>query len=197
MNKVFVCALGALLLVGCTPSPTAQTVPSMETYTNTDYGFSLQHPASIQAAQTFTGSYLVPDTWSVLDGNGTGQKVVEFLLPASNEITAAGLRIGASKDAAAVRACLQAPIDQGVGISTRSINGQLFTILKGSDAAMSHYRHVQSARIIREGVCLVFDEFVSGTNPDVYDTPRTAPFTKEEGFRQLDALLETLRFTAR
>lgn len=188
--------LGALavLATGCTPPtlPTTGTgtaVAPDHIYANTVEGFSFHYPENASYTTVFSASYLVPDTWSILDEDDTGgKKVVEVVLPESNEIMAAGLRVGAGDP----KYCGTVPSYATFETGARVINGNTFGEISLSDAAMSHSREVRSFRIMHKNQCLIFDEFVSGTNGQVYDPPRTAPFTKEEGFSRLDAMLNTL-----
>lgn len=168
---------------------------SAQVYTNNSLGFTLQLAEGVKQSPAFTTDYMLADVWSLLDdGTGKGDKVAEFLVPGSNNITAAGLRIGSSKDATQVANCTKAPSYASFDTTTKTIGGVSFTELSLSDAAMSHYRTVNSYRVVRSNTCLVFDAFVSGTNPDVYDPPATAPFTREDAMSKAESILQTIRF---
>lgn len=193
-----------LLLSSCTntlPSPninapTSNTNASISEdigYKNTEYGFSLSLPKDLTTSATT--SYLLPDSWSALDGGtGSGTKLASFVMNGSNQIIASGIRIGASKGSNEVRDCLSGPTYATSVIRTQEINGTTVKVIDLSDAAMNKYSIVSSYRVVKNNTCLVFDTFVFGSNADVYENPPQPAFTKEEAFVKLKKVMETLKF---
>ncbi len=164
-------------------------------YRNGPYGFSIQYPDNIPPRLSFEGSYLLPETWSIYaPASSTGEKIVSFAVPNSNSITAGVLRIGVSNDPTQVTSCTQSPEFANFSVATTTINGTVFTIISGSDAAMSHFSSVKSYRTVHKDRCYVIDTFVYGTNPEVYDPPTTSPFSVEQGFAVIDPIVYTFKF---
>lgn len=166
---------------------------STNTYENSSLGLSLQYPSIIVPQSSFAGSYLIPDSWSALSTQSTtGNKIVSFILPGSNQITSAGLRIGTSNVSSDVTNCLVAPTYAVFEKNTTTLNGNTYTVLTLSDAAMNHYSTIKSYRIEKNNTCYVVDTYVTGTNPEVYDPKPTPPFTKDEAFKNIDIILRTI-----
>lgn len=161
-------------------------------YKNSAYGFSITHPKEIIPAPTFAHSYLLPNAWSTIAlPMSSGIQIVSFMIPGSNAITSAELRISASSNRTELKNCTSTPVHATFKTSTQKINNSLFSVFEIEDAAMSHYSSIKSYRISRDSACLAVEEVITGTNPQVYDPVATAPFTKIEGFQKLDALLAT------
>lgn len=170
---------------------------SNKTYANQTFGFALQYPADITPTSTFATSYLATNDWSLLAQASKlkGSPVVSFTIPNSNEVESGQLRIGVSTGTTAAE-CVTAPKDSGVSTSSAvSILGQQFTRFTTQDAAMSHHLEAHVLRTMHNSMCYSLEEVVFGTDPEVYDPPRTVPFTADEAFKTLDSLLETFTFT--
>ncbi len=206
------CHLGAIataallpLLAACNggmqsaapPQPGKSAAGATRTFTSKSYGIAISYPADFHAVKDFPGHYLANGAWKVYAGpKSRGQPIVALVLANSNEVTDAELRIGASRDAQAVRDCTQAP-DAVRPKSERQVrlDGVDFTTFEAGDAAMSHYLATRSYRAVHAGACYAIDLIVFGTNPEVYDPPRTPPFTREQAFAHLQQALQGFRFT--
>ncbi len=199
MKKVYIgiVVLG-LLFAGCTmpaqnsnqnlpgtsvPNENSQYGSNEKVYYELEYGISMVVPEGMRQSSLLQNdaSYLLPDSWSALDPNsGSGAKLASFQIDGSNDLIASGIRIGVSKDAGAVSACTASPEYATVTPSSREINDNMFTVIELSDAAMSKYQTVWSYRLVKDNTCYVFDTYIRGTNPEVYENPPVAAFDREE-----------------
>ena len=213
----------SLLLAACTPSgqapqgrdsaaaPSSTTQPASTAtarHTSTPragtkrfrskrLGFYIDYPEGMASSVRFDSHYLTNDNWKVYaKPKSPGFPVLMLTLPGSNEVTAAELRIGISSDDKEVRQCKQPgnaaqPSNQGKA----DINGTDFVTWHAHDAGMSHYLKVRSYRTVHEHYCYAIDLVVTGTNPDVYQPPKTPPFSQKEAFAKLHKALEGFHFT--
>lgn len=165
-------------------------------FVSRDYGFRLPYPATLDLHQGFRASYLANDDWKTYAGpNAMGQAVASLVLPASNAVTSAELRIGVSQDATALRDCKQLPAAALADSEQQvRIDGVVFTTFRARDAGMSHYLLVQAYRTIHDSRCYAIDVLVYGTNPQVYEPPRTPPFTRRQAFERLLPVVKNLQF---
>jgi hypothetical protein len=88
-----------------------------------------------------------------------------------------------------VEQCLELPAEATSPTDTVQIDGVAFTHFIVGDAAMSHYVSAESYRAVQDGRCYAVDLVVAGTRPEVYDPPRTPPFSNEEAKQKLAAAL--------
>lgn len=166
---------------------------ALQTYENRDVKLSLKHPDTMNPESNFMNTYLLPDTWNALSPQSTtGNKLVAFKIPGSNDITSAGIRISTSKNSVDIAACTTTPSNASFEKTTRVINGNTYTVLALSEGAMNHYSTINSYRLVKNNLCYVIDTYVTGTNPEVYDPKPTPPFTKDSAFTRIDAILGTL-----
>lgn len=199
-------AVTALLATACAPSPVAPKVPapisttaapsSDHTHVDTSLGFSLAIPKGMTWTGDFQRSYLDAGSWkSFATPDSRGIAAAALVLDGSDKITAAELRVGVSRDAAAVAACIEIP-DSGVASHTDAVtlDGTSFVHFHAGDAAMSHYLQVEGYRAVHDGRCYAIDLWISGTRPDVYDPPATVPFERDDALRRLHAALAGFRF---
>lgn len=122
--------------------------------------------------------------------------MVALAIPGSNRVTAAEIRIGASRAPDQVRHCAEPPSSVHPGsVGDAMIDGIHFTRFDAGDAAMSHYLDVHSYRTVHAGTCYAIDLVVFGTNPAVYSPPATPPFTREQAFARMRQVLQGFRFT--
>lgn len=172
------------------PSPATQA-----TLTFAEAGVSLEHPREVRIETSFHGGDFGPARWKAFAPEDlSGEPLAAFVLPGSNDVTRAELRIGTSRDNRALATCGESP--DAVMPQTRAdvtINGTEFVRFDAGDSGMNHYRFVRGYRTVRDRVCYAIDLVIAGTNPEVYDPPRTAPFTREEAIARLQAMLGTLR----
>lgn len=176
------------------PPIVATSTPVTYGYTNTFYGFAL-NPKDLVATSTFTRSYLAVANWSLLDSAETnhGDSVVAFVVPGSNNITGAELRIGISKEKEQLTTCTT--VDSSTqNIGTTTINGLAFATFALGDAAMSHFLEAKIYRTLHDGTCYSLEEVVTGSNPEVYDPPATVPFEKAEAFSKMEEAAKSFVF---
>ena len=165
----------------------------LSAYTNTTYGFSINYPSGLIATSTFASSYLLPSYWNIYSTEDTGEQVVAFEYPGSNDVLSSQLRVGVSDDPAQVRTCDK--FGQDVTVSTHAINGKDFYVGTASDAAMSHFSYAKSYRIIQNGLCFAIDLVSFGTNREVYSPPRAVPFDEKLAEAELEQTVDSFTFT--
>ncbi|HET7586984.1 MAG TPA: hypothetical protein VFL45_02755 [Gammaproteobacteria bacterium] len=177
------------------PAPVA--APAHKIFTSDRFGIRVTYPADLELHHSFQKSYLAAKGWKTYLGpdGPPGQPVVALVMPGSDNITDGELRIGASRDPAAVKTCTQLPgAARPDTRRTVTIDGVPFAVFKAADAAMSHYLIVKSFRGVRRGTCYAFDVLVFGTNPQVYSPPATPPFPKQAVFEQLVPVVLGVQF---
>lgn len=208
-----------LASTGCTPSPNAdgtpqptggdpgaakaavtneaRAAPSLPAYafSETPPGIALAAVPGMELRRDFTRSYLALDDWKLFDASGSkGSPLAALVLDGSNEVTAAELRLGRSDDAGAVADCLTPPAEATGPVDTVDVGGVSFTHFPVGDAAMSHYVSADSYRAVQQGRCYAIDLVVAGTRLDVYDPPRTPPFSNEDARKKLAGALNAVRW---
>lgn len=162
------------------------------------WGFHIDVPRNWTVARDFRSSYLANGAWKTFAApQSRGEAIVSLTVPASNQVTAAEIRIGASRDPAEVTACTAPPPTVRPGsIAVRNLNGIAFTTWEAADAAMSHHLDVHAFRVVRAGACYAIDQVVFGVNPQVYDPPATPPFSDAEALDSMQRVMQTFRFAA-
>jgi hypothetical protein len=159
-------------------------------------GIAVRPVASTTVHRDFKRSYLAMDAWTLYPAEGsTGRPLVALVLDGSNEITSAEMRIGRSDSAADVKACTTLPPDAAGIADTADVDGVRTTHFSSSDAAMSHYLSADSYRVVQGGACYAIDLIIAGTRPEVYDPPRTPPFTAEQAKAALASMLAAVHWT--
>lgn len=161
------------------------------------WGFRIDVPDGWAVQRGFKPSYLTNGTWKTFAApDAQGQPIVSLVMPGSNDVSDAEIRIGASRAANEVAACNQPPAAVRPGsVAIRRIHGIRFTTFAAGDAAMSHHLKVHAYRGVRNGTCYAIDLLVFGTNPQVFDPPARPPFSDARAFAAMDAVAQTLRFT--
>lgn len=207
LGRVLLSLAVIALLAGCAVHPqqaadrgasgAAAATNGEPVFTSTAYGFRLPYPAELALRRQPDPGYLLSDQWKLYADSDAmpGQAALALRLPASNEVTTAALRIGASRNPASLRSCRDTPaatVPDSIG-STR-IDGVMFTTFAARDAGMSHYMTVHGYRAVHAGTCYALDVVVYGTNPKVYDPPRTPPFTRQQAFARLTPVVAGLTF---
>ncbi|HET9818997.1 MAG TPA: hypothetical protein VFP92_07540, partial [Rhodanobacteraceae bacterium] len=159
--------------------------------------FTIDVPPGWAIHHGFESSYLANGAWKTYAGpQSQGTPVVALVVPGSNRITDAEIRIGVSKSAAEVGRCTAPPDAVRAGsLGHQAIDGVEFTTSAASDAAMSHHLDVQSYRVVHDDTCYAIDLLVYGVNPQVFDPPATPPFSREQAFIRMQPVLESFRFT--
>jgi hypothetical protein len=166
-------------------------------FTSTHWGFTIPYPEGWALHHGFPKSYLQSGSWKTYaPPNSHGTPVVALVVPGSNRVTDAEIRIGVSRKQAAVAACAHPPQSLRAGsLGHTTIGGTRFTHFEARDAAMSHYLKVHSYRTVRDDTCYAIDLLVYGTNPRVYSPPRTPPFGSQQAFARMRRVLAGFRFT--
>lgn len=192
-------ASAALLLAacgGCTarpadPAPPAAAAPGdVGGFAEPGKGIAVRPVAGTHLAHDFKRSYLTLDAWKLYPAPGSaGTPLVAVVVNGSNEVTSAEMRIGRSTTAADITACRVPPAQASGAAAPVVVGGVAFAHFKTSDAAMSHYVSADSYRAVRDGACYAIDLIVAGTRPEVYDPPRTPPFSQAAADKALAAAL--------
>lgn len=194
----------ALLLGGCFCGPGSDSagdrpVRDSARFVSQKYGLVFAYPEDLVVRHDFQSGYFLGERWnSHVPDDAAGDALLALRLPASNAVTKAVLRLGASDAPRAVQYCLLSP--STVARLSRDeadymrIDGVRFQRVMRSSAGMSHYLHRRSYRAVYNDHCIAIDLVVAGTNPQVYAPPRTPPFSVDAAFRRLAALLQGLRF---
>lgn len=166
-------------------------------YVDEAWGFRITTPAGWEIRRGFAGSYLADGAWKTYASPGSrGVAILALVLPGSNGITDAEIRVGASRDPAAIRRCTQPPSAvRPDNMGRERVGGVTFTTFATGDAAMSHWLDVRAYRVVHDGACYALDLLVYGTNPAVYDPPAALPFPRPEAFARMRAIVQTFRFT--
>ncbi|GAB2779015.1 hypothetical protein GCM10027040_01220 [Halomonas shantousis] len=165
------------------------------TFAPADYRIELHYDDSLQQIKTPRSGYFANGGWQ-LDGNSPGDRLLTLSLPGSDEITRALWRLGASRDPMAVKHCLTPPDHARAMSHDTTIGGQPFHGFTLEDAGMNHFQHVEGYRAIVDGACYAIDLIVQGTNGEVYDPPREAPFSPDEAMRRLRTINDAVSFSA-
>ena len=174
-------------------TPPAQ---SADAFAESAPGIAVRPVAGTTVHRDFKRSYLAMDTWTLYPAEGsTGRPLVALVLDGSNEITSAEMRIGRSDSAADMKACTTPPPDAAGNADTANVDGVRTTHFSSSDAAMSHYLSADSYRVVQGGACYAVDLIIAGTRPEVYDPPRTPPFTAQQAKAALAAMLAAVHWT--
>lgn len=176
---------------------TTATQPHRRTIADDARGFRIDVPSTWTVRHDFSSSYLANGAWKTFAApDSQGTPVLALIVPGSDRITDAEIRIGISRAADEVRRCAAPPSAVRSGsVATPRINGVAFNAYAAGDAAMSHYLDVRSYRTVHDGTCYAIDLLVYGTNPEVYSPPATPPFTRQHAFAQMRAVLDTFRFS--
>ncbi|MGH8214713.1 MAG: hypothetical protein ACREPZ_03340 [Rhodanobacteraceae bacterium] len=158
---------------------------------------SIEVPPGWTVHHDFKTSYLANDAWKTYAGSDSqGRPIVALVVPGSDRITDAEIRIGASKAAPEVQRCTAPPDAVRPGsLAHETIGGIDFTTFEAADAAMSHYLDVHGYRTVRGGVCYAIDLLVYGTNPQVFDPPAMPPFSRAQAFARMRAVVGSFHFT--
>lgn len=189
-----------------TPQSAATTPPviasaasasqSRKAFVSDAWGFRVDVPPGWTIRHDFHSSYLANGAWKTFAApKSRGEPVVALMVPGSDRITDAEIRIGASRAANEVQRCTRPPSAvRPDSTATQRINGVKFTTFEAADAAMSHHLDVHAYRAVHNGACYAIDLLVFGVNPGVYDPPATPPFSDTHAFDEMRAMIRSLRF---
>jgi len=199
--------MGVLVMAGCEapesatwgePQQTAASAPAPQNlFRSEEYRVELAYPENGVRRVDHTTGYFNNQGWRVDAGpDQPGRQLLILQLDGSDDVTTGQLRLGVSRDPAQVRDCTQ----PGNAAADRRgdpvfLGGVPFVTFQEGDAGMSHYQNVHAYRAVRDGTCYAIDLVVQGTNPQVYDPPRTPPFSQQQGFERLRRLLSGFAFS--
>ncbi len=192
-------ALIALSLSGCQPAAQA-AAPAVSAgppplFQDAALGLRLVAVPGMTLRRDFDRTYLDTDGWKAFAPAGSrGQPLAALVLDGSNDLTAAELRIARSDDLRDVDQCLDPPAEAPGDPDQVQIGGVAFVHFHAADAAMSHYLQIDGYRSVRNGQCVAIDLMVSGTRPEVYDPPRTAPFAAPAAAARLHQALSAVHW---
>ncbi|KAF0805649.1 hypothetical protein A6D6_02097 [Alcanivorax xiamenensis] len=186
-----------LTLAGCdnsTGETGAEAFPAA--FHSGEYGIGLAYDNHQARAVTETGGYFGDPAWRLdAEPDAPGERLLVLRLNDSDEILTGELRLGVSRDPGQVENCTRpGPLATSSETGTTERDGALFTTYQGGDAAMNHFQSLRAYRAVHHGTCYAIDLVLQGTNPEVYDPPREAPFSREQGFERLEALLSGVAF---
>lgn len=177
-------------------APAASPVQAADAFAESAPGIAVRPVASTTVHRDFKRSYLAMDAWTLYPAEGsTGRPLVALVLDGSNAVTSAEMRIGRSDSAADVKACTTPPADAAGKADTVDVGGVRTTHFSSSDAAMSHYLSADSYHVVQGGACYAIDLIIAGTRPEVYDPPRTPPFTAQQAKAALASMLAAVHWT--
>jgi len=188
---------GAAKATDPVPAAAAAERPS-PVYEEAKPGIAVGPVAGGRGALDFQRDYLASPSWKLFappDSKGT--PLVALVLEGSDRVTAGELRIGRSAEAMQITSCLEPPAEATgpAAPATVDIGGVPFTHFTVGDAAMSHYVNAESYRAVHDGACYAIDLVVAGTRPEVYDPPRTPPFSQQEAAARLAEALKAVYWT--
>lgn len=178
------------------PAADAPPAQSADAFAERAPGIAVRPVAGTTVHRDFKRSYLAMDAWTLYPAEGSaGRPLAALVLDGSNEITSAEMRIGRSDGAADVKACTTPPPAAAGNADTADVDGVRTTHFSSSDAAMSHYLSADSYRVVQGGACYAIDLIIAGTRPEVYDPPRTPPFTAQQAKAALASMLAAVHWT--
>jgi len=137
-----------------------QTQPSMATYTDAQYGFSMQYPNALPAVtdpgsmttQSYFGSTFVPGFTPLVQF-----KIKEQFGSTSNDTIEGDLQVSVATTPALVSACLSSYPNNGDLVVKHqgmvNINGTSFSEIDGADSATSNEFGLYSYSTVRNGAC--------------------------------------------
>ncbi|WP_353979194.1 hypothetical protein [Salinicola endophyticus] len=183
--------VAAALLAGCQPQPqdAAGSGEAQRTFHSAEAGVTLAYPATLERVDGNTGTpavrgYFDNGSWQ-LDASAPGKTLITLALPGSNAITTGLWRLGISRDPVAVRQCQRLPANAQRQPGPSTLGGHDATLFTQSDAGMNHFREVESYRRVIAATCYAVDLIVEGSNGEVYDPPRQAPFSRDAAWQAL------------
>lgn len=210
----FVLGLGVLILLGIAwyfgmrkePKAPAPETPIAEIplsegqaiYTNGEEGFLIAYPERAKVSETFSNAHLT-SAWSV-STTLPGSALLEILTYTRSSDTSYPryydtlVRLGVSRDQAAVRACTDLGNGEAKG-EDRVIGDTTWKSFTYQDAGMMKYVTATSYRTIHNGACYALEEIIAGS---VYREGTSADDVPEEALRleaqKLRDITETFRF---
>lgn len=178
------------------PEPSASPARPAPIFSDDAIGLELDPVPGMTLYRHFHRDYLADESWKAYaPADSRGRPLAALVLDGSNDITAAEMRIGVSDNMLDVAQCLDPPAAASGDPDQVEIGDVAFVHFNAGDAAMSHYLQVEGYRSVRNGRCVAIDLMISGTRPEVYDPPRTAPFPTEQAQQRLHAALAAVHWT--
>ncbi len=184
-------AVASLGRVGALPVQpgSAPAVEATTTYTNEEYGFTLQVPAGMTPTVDFLSGYFFSNAWSAAATEDSGGKLVVeipvFGVDRGGDATGqpyplffyALVRVGVSPDTAH---CYDAvpKLTGGPDASDLTIQGVPFKVIPFGDAGMMKYLLGKSYRAIHGNMCYAIDQFEYGS--DYVDSTMKPGLTQDQ-----------------
>lgn len=196
MPAIMLVALLSGALVACTAAQSPGPASAAHRYRDPAGDFQIDVPADIEIRHDFARDYFSAGAWKAYaPADSQGEARLALMLPGSNAITRAELRIGISGEPRELARCTVPPANAVPGsLGRRRLDAVAFTHFRAGDAAMSHYMDVDAYRAVHDGRCYAIDLLIAGTRPEVYSPPATPPFSRQWARQRLDALLAGFTF---
>lgn len=187
----------AVVLAACqseqsTPTNDTKATKSPIRFIADDYPVTFDHDPALQRVDEADAGYFDDGGWQIAD-TAPGERLLLLVLPDSNAIATGLWRLGVSRAPAAIDACLTLP-PNARDAGSRNIDGRPFHAFTLADAGMSHFQRIEGYRARIDGACYAVDLIVQGTNGQVYDPPRQAPFSADHALERLREITTGLRF---
>lgn len=182
-----VCVMTALSACQSKHAPSKDGDDAKATFSSTQYPLTLDYDSALTRENGDASGYFDNGSWQVA-GDAPGERLLLLELPESDEITTGLWRLGASQDPGAVADCLVLPDNARAMPDKTTLGGRTFQGFTTNDAGMSHFQTIQGYRSVIDDTCYAIDLIVEGTNGDVYDPPRTAPFSRDDAMQRLQQI---------
>jgi hypothetical protein len=190
-------------------TPTTSSKPSYAkkdlTYTNFNYGFTINYPKTTKPETAFRSFYLLSNLWRA---NATplyrGTPVMAFVVHRIDNNTkypkeyplffSTEVRLGVSNDTANCFAKDDGYQNQKV--SEVTFGGATWKKFSFADAAMMQYKQGESYRTIRNKQCFVLEQVKVGSNyQDESMVKGISDQTLQSYYNETESILKTFRFT--
>lgn len=187
-----------IILVFVSPPILAQGKTTL--FVSQAFGITLHYPATLEALEEFPSSFFTPGSgWNHRGPKQVpGSALIALKLPDSNAVLHGVLRLGASNAPKALNDCLFSKEEiqtQLPGINTVHqvrLDKVDFQMVTSGGAATGHEISERSYRAVHTNHCIAIDLIVAGSWAV---ENQQAPFSTDEAFNQLTALLAGLDFT--
>jgi hypothetical protein len=163
--------------------------PSLKTYTNPSYGFTIQYPSDMFGITQ-------PEKRPFYDGVTNGKRL--FLIGSNSD----GVLVAASTDATDVANCLAKPISTfekmytEKDITTVSINGVSFLRVSIGDAGLGSFTNIQMYKTLHNGTCFAVSGRNSGASPSHFSgqVAKQVALDNQEQATKMDTIVHSFKF---
>lgn len=202
--------IAAFFLLGPAPAPAPAPVETgnenlegQSIYASGEYGFTVRYPDSAKVSENF--SNILPPNWrpnALEEATGTPLlQIVTYSTESDHSYPRsfhAFVRIGASSDPEALKACSQLRTDAGeTALPDRVINGTTWKAFSYYDAAMMQYSKSVYYTTTHDGTCYALAQWARGSSyQDDPDSPDDVPQEKLDAeYAALDTIIGTFEFS--